>query len=400
MASRSAKAPHLHATNRNATMTIPETFAEVLALFKSGTAQDVQRFIEALPAFPLQAQTNELANSGVPGARSLALGLISQGLCFGKDAERGAEIAKAAHELSRADLDELGPKVILPSTPSRCAYQVVHALNLAGHYRETVEFADRVSPLYEDEPENGPSIRVAKISALEQLHRYDDVARLIADERKRDLPGPHTVELNRLEHSGNLISQDIREFARKNIPTAPGLDVYADHQDQRRALDQLTEFFTGNREGLNEWTVAKLLRDGTSIFLHPEHGRDPARIRESVPKLTLALKWSRENDARNHANDALWGLYLCHKRLEQYARAASMLQSLRENVEEDRTSVGCAKWDGSRWPATMSRRIRRPVTPVISLTTRGSWTFIWIKAFCIRWTSAPAHSMRVARCRR
>ena len=55
---------------------------------------------------------------------------------------------------------------------------------------------------------------------------------------------------------------------------------------------------------------------------------------------------------------------------------------------------------GSRWPATMSRRMRRPVTPVMSLTTSGSWRFIWTNAFCMRWTSLPALSMRVARCRR
>ena len=59
-----------------------------------------------------------------------------------------------------------------------------------------------------------------------------------------------------------------------------------------------------------------------------------------------------------------------------------------------------ARWCGSRWPATMSRRMRRPVTPVMSLTTSGSCTFIWTSAFCIRWTSVPALSMSVARCRR
>ena len=35
--------------------------------------------------------------------------------------------------------------------------------------------------------------------------------------------------------------------------------------------------------------------------------------------------------------------------------------------------------------ATMSRTIRRPVTPVMSLTTTGSCTFISTSAFCIRW---------------
>ena len=32
----------------------------------------------------------------------------------------------------------------------------------------------------------------------------------------------------------------------------------------------------------------------------------------------------------------------------------------------------------------MSRTMRRPVAPVISLTTRGSWRFICTSAFCIR----------------
>ena len=40
---------------------------------------------------------------------------------------------------------------------------------------------------------------------------------------------------------------------------------------------------------------------------------------------------------------------------------------------------------------------RRPVTPVMSLTTSGSCTFIWTKAFCIRCTSAPALSISVVR---
>ena len=39
---------------------------------------------------------------------------------------------------------------------------------------------------------------------------------------------------------------------------------------------------------------------------------------------------------------------------------------------------------------TPARRMRRPVTPVISLITMGSWRFIWISAFCMRWTCVAA----------
>ena len=41
-----------------------------------------------------------------------------------------------------------------------------------------------------------------------------------------------------------------------------------------------------------------------------------------------------------------------------------------------------------------------PVTPVMSLTTSGSWTFICTNAFCIRCTRALVDSISVARCRR
>ena len=33
--------------------------------------------------------------------------------------------------------------------------------------------------------------------------------------------------------------------------------------------------------------------------------------------------------------------------------------------------------------ATMSRMIRSPVRPVMSLTTNGNWRFIWTNAFCM-----------------
>ena len=65
-----------------------------------------------------------------------------------------------------------------------------------------------------------------------------------------------------------------------------------------------------------------------------------------------------------------------------------------------RASRCCAGARGSVCPATMSRTMRSPVTPVISLITVESWTFIWTRAFCMRWTCVAALCTRVSRWRR
>ena len=47
-----------------------------------------------------------------------------------------------------------------------------------------------------------------------------------------------------------------------------------------------------------------------------------------------------------------------------------------------------------------SRKILIPVTPVMSLMTRWSWTFISVKAFCMRCTRLLQSLLRVSRRRR
>ena len=53
----------------------------------------------------------------------------------------------------------------------------------------------------------------------------------------------------------------------------------------------------------------------------------------------------------------------------------------RPAVAWQRGSRCWARRSGSRWPATMSRRMRRPVAPVMSLTTSGNWRFICDEGF-------------------
>jgi CHAT domain-containing protein len=320
---------------------MPTSYAkqEIVNLFHSGDKSEMAKFVAGCPDFPLKAQAVDMVKWDMPGAQALALGMVSQGLAFGRAADAGAEVAMAAHTLSREDFDKHGPTVILPVTNSRLAYEAMHALNVAGRYDDAVAFAKKVEPLYEEEPENGPSIRVAKITALFEQNRIDEARKLIAEERDRGFKGPHLIELDRLEGNINMITDDVTRFATERSPTIANVDLANENARQRHVMDAITEILAGSGEEMNEWQAMKLIRDGTSIFTHPEKAYNPSFIRESLAKLVLARKWTRENNSRPNENDALWGIYLCYSRLDKPADAAAALQSLRENIEEMRANI-------------------------------------------------------------
>lgn len=315
------------------------TKQEIVNLFHSGDKPEMVKFVEGSPDFPLKEQAVEMVKWDMPGSQALALGMVSQGLAFGRAADVGAEVAMAAHTLAREDFEKHGPAVILPVTPSRLAYEAMHALNVAGRYNDAVKFANEVEPFYEDEPANGPSIRVAKINALYEQNKIDEARSLIEEEKKRGLAGPHQIELDRLDRTVNLITDDITKFAVEKKPTVATVDLADENTRQRQVMDAITEILAGPGEEMNEWRAMKMIRDGTSIFTHPEKQYNPALLREALSMLTLALKWTRENNSRPNENDALWGIYLCYSRLNQPADAAAALQSLRENIEEMRANI-------------------------------------------------------------
>jgi len=315
------------------------TKQEIVNLFHKGNRIEMADFISNCPEFPLKSQAVEMVKWDMPGAQALALGMVSQGLAFGREANVGAEVAMAAHTLAQEDFDKHGPAVILPVTPSRLAYEAMHALNVAGRYNDAVEFANEVEPIYDDEPENGPSIRVAKITALFEQNRIDEARKLIAEERDRGLKGPHLIELGRLEGNINMITDDVTRFATEKSPTIANVDLADENARQRHVMDAITEILAGSGEEMNEWKAMKLIRDGTSIFTDSEKAYDPSFIRESLAKLVLARKWARDNNSRPNESDALWGIYLCYSRLDQPADAAAALQSLRENIEEMRANI-------------------------------------------------------------
>ncbi len=81
------------------------TWRDIAALFRAGQPAELTAFIQSCPDFPMRDQAVALAGQDMPGARSLALGIVGQGLAFGRAAAFGAEVELAAHALLREDFD-------------------------------------------------------------------------------------------------------------------------------------------------------------------------------------------------------------------------------------------------------------------------------------------------------
>ena len=87
------------------------------------------------------------------------------------------------------------------------------------------------------------------------------------------------------------------------------------------------------KDNLNKLEVERHILNATSIFLEPDKGNDSAYIKNSLTILTQAKDWAKNNNFLDIENDALWGIYLCYNRLEQYPEAVETLQALRNHIE-------------------------------------------------------------------
>jgi len=321
-------------------MADPRNREGITALFRSCDSDRIRSFILGCPDFPLREEAATLAGSSAPGAQALALGMVAQGFAFGRNPDLGAEVAMAAHDISRDAFDEHGPQVILPVTLSRCACEALAALNTSGRYEDALRAAEEFIALYGDDPDNGSTIRVAKITSLVELNRIGEARAEIEDEEVRGVSGPAAIEFDRLKRVVmERMNGSATQLRRDREPTQASDELAAENERLRRVLDAGTEFLTGSTGELNEWTAMQLIRDGTAIFTHPTRGRDPKLIRDSIEKLVMARRWARENESIQHENDALWGLYLCWSRLEEPSTAGEMLQALRANIESARSTI-------------------------------------------------------------
>ena len=316
-----------------------EKHEEILALFLGGSASQVARFIESCPDHPARAQAAMMARHDDLLSRAMVLGLLGQALSFGRSGGFGAEVAIAAYHLMTEAYARLGPATIFPFTVSRTAYEAIHALNVAGEYRRAIALVEEVLPDWGEEPQNGASIRVARMSAMLALGQLGPLEPLVKAEVARGPSGPSWIELMRIKEKLDALLRRPTELARARTPVVPNADLAASSVRERDALDAFGRMLTGGGTEINEWHVMKMIRDATAIFADPEAGRDRTRIQPALRLLHQARDWAEANGSHELENDALWGIYLSHSRLEQPAEGANALQALRDNIEAARATV-------------------------------------------------------------
>lgn len=160
------------------------TSDQVLTLLRSGTPDERTEFLSQLPPNGLKEAATGLIGSENPGMVLVALGSLIQQYCNGTSPEIGAVLAKAAHQRG-IELWESEPNNgLLLTTLSGFAAAHLKALELLGRSNEqldaAVDYIDRYETL--GEGENLPSLKVARIGALVNLHRIDEAYEALKDQ--------------------------------------------------------------------------------------------------------------------------------------------------------------------------------------------------------------------------
>ena len=329
------------------------TSEEILQIFRSGNAEQRIAIVKSCPASPMQEGALLLAGMENAAAPIMTLDALSNSYSFGRACELGAEISRAGHQLAKEAYEAQGPEgPILLLTVSRLAANLITALNLSGKFGDAVEFADEVIPYYEElgDEENISSIRVGKISALIQLNEIDEAKKLVIEEKNHQ--GKKAPDLSRLEkqlddlmRSPGELAQKPREQKDNESSTSGGAESASGtgklyHDMLREVLDAGGRALGVSGGEMNEWKAKKIIRDAGSIFLDETAGQDPETLRQSLDALATVREWTKEHGARIDDCDALWSMYICHKRLDEISEAADTLQALRQNIEDIRAGIG------------------------------------------------------------
>lgn len=357
-------------------MNIP-TREKVLALLRSGTGSERIEFLNSLPPNSFTTVAAGLMGSDNPGMVLVAFGPVIQEYCNGSNPELGAVLAAAAHDRAVEIWQTVPNHGLIPTTLSVLACSQVKALALLGRSEEVLTATDEYVPLYEElgEPENLPTLKVLRIEALVNLKKIDEAEAALQDEDllRHPIAG---MEARRLKGYVDRIRGNVTQL-RTDQPAVPQtassedlLDVLKtaiglgfegreaeklmeavsqiDPQNRldpndpegfdrlNRILDQGEEFLAKGGEN-SELAVRGRVRKASQIFVHGT----PARklILSSLAELAACLAWARAHEITEIINDALWGMYLCHSRLEQPSEAADALIALRTSLETVREGI-------------------------------------------------------------
>ncbi len=310
-----------------------------LSVLRGGHEDERLGLLQEMPPSPVRDAAARLLGSENPGMQVMALNMLVTGYGFGQAAELGGDLARAAYAFARDVYDRQGPEgALLLFTVSAIASGGLHALNLIGHYSESVEFADKVIPDLESlcEDTNLPDIYAHKIEALIGLHRMDEASRLIQQAEKRQKQSVHLPRLRKtLEEAMGRVT---------DVPLEQGAEGASMTPEAFRALDDVLRrgerVLAKSGDEMNEWKANEIQRRVGQLFLDATKGRDPVLLEKALEELGPLESWARASGHVDAHNDTLWETYLCHSRMGAPSAAADALQSLRRNVEKRRAGIG------------------------------------------------------------
>ena len=353
------------------------TEAGVLALLQNGTATQRVEFVAALPPNGFRDQALNLVSAEQPGMVVVALATMIQAYCYGQEPEIGAVLSSAVHRHAVDIWENVSDHGLLPTTLSGLASSHLKALSLLGRSQEVIAAGEHYIAFYEKlgEHQNLPSMRVLCIEALVNLRRIDEAAAALQDASLLEDPIAG-IEARRLKGWVDMYSEDTTALQSDSPRTseppsgaslanamraasdfdldgptgdamrrvfdglATGSRIDTGDPDQfRQLLDTLKkgEQFLSRGGEDSEVAVRGRIRNASAIFVH---GTPPKEaIRRSLDELTASLAWARTHGIVELINDALWGLYLCHSRLEQPSEAADALIELRGSLEAMRAGI-------------------------------------------------------------
>jgi tetratricopeptide (TPR) repeat protein len=351
----------------------------IYRVLKHGTVADRQNLVRNMPPSSLLDVAIGLLDSDQPGMVVVALSGPIIGYCNGGEPAIGAELAKATHRYAVELFEGTAVHGLLLTTLSGLAHNYVQASNLLGRSEDAVAFADQYIPFYErlGDDANLPSLKLARVEALMNLNRLDEAAEALEDpaipgnpaadielarlqERMRKLRAPITDDRSRAAAPPGPVGDDFvarAQAALKHVTSglpdeerlkglidqladAPRIDPNdpASFAQLETLLKQGEEFMRRGGGGESQLTIRGRIREASGLFVLQKQPA-PEAIRKSLTELEQSLAWAEANGIVELQNDALYGIYLCHSRLQDPSAAADALLRLRGNLERARAAI-------------------------------------------------------------
>lgn len=310
---------------------------EILALFRSGGAEERAAFVHACPPHPQRDAAATMARSDDVLHRISALGILAIGYCYGRACELGAEIAFAGHALG-VEVLRSGRSDLQATTLSGLACGAVSALRQLGRNPEALaacqQFLRYQVPLDPADP-NVDSLRMAQVEILLDLNRPEEARDILEAPPPARGAAAVAVPLLRTRIEMALIAATRLGRTQGHPPTPAELE----RARQAGAVADRVGLQLGEGGELNELEASARVRRASSVLVDPARDHVPAHLEEAVTALMAVREFTRSHASPQLDCDALWPLSICLRRLGRYAEAVDAIQELRQHVEALRAGI-------------------------------------------------------------